>query len=114
MGLDSEAVVQEQVDAYNRRDIDSFVSFYSDHIEIFDFPGAPVLDGVEELRERYAARFRENPDLHAEIHRRIVNKDFVYDLETASGRQFGRRTVVAIYQVEDAVIRRVWFQRASA
>ena len=107
---EAERVVQEQVEAYNRRDLDGFLATYSPQVKLYDFPDELRTTGLDAMRERYGAFFERTPDLHAEITRRIVQGDYVIDHErvTAGGREM---TAVAIYQVEGGKITNVWFVR---
>jgi imidazolonepropionase-like amidohydrolase len=107
-----EAVVQLQLDLYNAHDIDGFVATYSPDIEIYDLPNGatPNLQGHAALRERYARVFEGAANLRCEINLRTVERDYVVDQEICrlgpTGEVF-RGT--AVYQVENGLIRRVWF-----
>ncbi|WP_231749262.1 nuclear transport factor 2 family protein [Tautonia plasticadhaerens] len=105
-----ERVVQEQLEAFNRRDLDGFLGTYSPQVKLYDFPDELRTSGLDAMRERYGAFFERTPDLHAEVTRRIVQGDYVIDHErvTAGGREM---TAVAIYQVEGGKITNVWFVR---
>lgn len=106
-----EEIVQEQLDAYNARDIEAFVRTYSPEVEIFQLPEQKILAGHAELRERYSRRF-ENPKLHADLVNRMVLGNFVIDFEHVSGIiEGGISQAIAIYEVADGVIRRVWFAK---
>lgn len=107
-----EAVVQQQVDAYNRHDEAAFVATYADDIELFDLGAEPrpKLSGKPALAALYAGLFaRAKP--RADIVSRAVTGTFVTDHERVTlgnGRSF---EAVAVYQVENGLIRRVWFAR---
>ncbi|WP_406695883.1 nuclear transport factor 2 family protein [Singulisphaera sp. Ch08] len=103
-----EQVVQNQVEAYNRHDIEAFLKTYSPKIKLYDFPDKESASGLEALRERYGKLFKREPDLKVRIVDRIVQGDRVIDQEEVSvgGRQF---KAVAIYQVNDGKITAVWF-----
>jgi hypothetical protein len=106
-----ETVVRRQVEAYNARDIEAFLSFYADDVVIRRLPSGEVAwDGKEAMRPRYAKRFSENPGLNCTITERIVHGDWVVDHELVTGVE-GRPRVraVAIYEVRDGLIRNVWF-----
>jgi imidazolonepropionase-like amidohydrolase len=107
-----ETVVRRQVDAYNARDIDAFLSFYADDVVIRSLPsGEVVWDGKEAMRAPYARRFSENPELNCTITERIVHGDWVVDHELVTGaRDRPRFRAVATYEVRDGLIRNVWFQ----
>jgi hypothetical protein len=104
-------VVQQQVDAYNERDIDRFVSLFSEDVEVGRFPeGGEVSRGRDKLRQRYAKLFEKSPDLHCRIVSRTVQGRFVIDRELVTGIRGGADVrAVAMYEVEDGEITRVWF-----
>ncbi|ULH14662.1 nuclear transport factor 2 family protein [Deinococcus sp. KNUC1210] len=107
----AEALVRGQLEAYNARDLETFVSFFDDDIEAFLMPGQLLYQGKDELRQRHAVRFQE-PDLYAELlHRRVIG-DFVIDQEAVT-RNFpegrGQFDVAATYQIENGNIRRMWY-----
>ncbi len=106
-----EAIVQKQLEAYNARDLKAFLATYADDAELFEQPSKLLARGTAQLRERYAARFAE-PNLHGVLVKRIVTGNFVIDQERVT-RTFpegtGVQEAVAIYEVQGALIRRVWF-----
>ena len=103
-----EALVQKQLDAYNAHDIDAFAATYAENVELFRLPVAePSSTGREALISGYGRLFKDvKPNCRALS--RIVEGNFVIDQEFC---QFGENTLraTAIYQVEDQLIRRVWF-----
>jgi hypothetical protein len=103
-----ESVVQEQVDAYNKRDIDAFMATYTDDVKLYNFPKNLTTDGPEEMRKGYTEFFTSTPDLHCEIKNRIVIGNKVIDEEevTANGNTF---SAVAIYEVQNGKITKVTF-----
>lgn len=107
---DPEAIVQAQLDAYNAKDIDAFLATYAEDAQIFEHPASLLASGSAQLRERYAARFKE-PNLHAVIVTRMVMGDIVIDHERVT-RSFpegpGLLDAVAIYEVRDGKIAKVW------
>jgi uncharacterized protein (TIGR02246 family) len=106
-----ERVVQEQVEAYNRHDLDSFLGFYSPDVKLYDFPGKEVSSGLESMRKTYGKLFADNPDLKVDIVKRIVQGDTVIDQEAVSVSSRRRFTAVAIYRVKEGKIAAVWFVR---
>lgn len=103
------AVVQSQVEAFNKGDADAFASFYADDVELFDLgsESKPSLSGRAALIARYRPML-EKYHPQATILTRIQSGDFVIDKERtdAGGRS---SEGVAIYQLENGKIRRVWF-----
>ena len=107
-------VVQRQVEAYNRRDIDAFVAAYHDEVQIFRLPStSPAMVGKAAMREFYATKRFNLPDLHAEIRQRIVLGNKVIDQEYVTGIGNQPLEVVAAYEVRDGLITTVWFLSPS-
>ena len=107
----AETVVQRQVEAYNARDIEAFLSFYADDVVVRRLPSGEVAwDGKEAMRPRYAKRFADNPELLCTVTQRIVHGDWIVDHELVTGVE-GRPRVRAVvtYEVRDGLIRNVWF-----
>ncbi|MFQ5629313.1 MAG: nuclear transport factor 2 family protein [bacterium] len=104
--------MQQQVNAYNARDLEAFLATYSSEIELYNQPDELILSGMEKMRERYQVRFDSSPALHAAITNRIALGNYVIDRERVSGLPNGAvLNAVAIYEVQDGLIRRVWFVR---
>ena len=105
-----EAIVQAQLEAYNARNIDAFVSTYADDVQLFEHPAKLLAVGLAQLRERYVERFKE-PNLNAVIAKRIVMGNTVIDHERIT-RTFpegpGKLEAVAIYEVRAGKIAKVW------
>lgn len=107
---DPEPIVEEQLKAYNNRDIDAFMATYNDDVKLYNFPKNLTTDGQEKMRKGYADFFNSTPDLHCEIKNRIVIGNKVIDEEkvTANGNTF---SAVAVYEVENGKISKVTFLR---
>jgi len=102
-------IVQEQLEAYNARDLERFAATYADDIRIFRMPATdPSIVGQAQLREVYAKRFA-SPNLHATVVNRIKIGDKVIDHERVAGIEAGPLEAVAVYQVIDGRIAKVWF-----
>lgn len=109
-----EAVVQRQLDAYNRRDIDEFIAVFADDAQGFELGASlPALSGASAIRERYTALFAASPKLHSALVARIAHARVVIDHERITGRNGddGILEMVAIYEVVDGKIRRFHFVR---
>lgn len=104
-------VVQAQLDAYNRKDIDALLDTYAPDAEQFTLHGDRIAQGHGQFRQRFLARFEE-PDLHAELVSRVVVGNFVTDSEVIV-RNFpdgvGMLEMLCIYEVVDGLIRRASF-----
>jgi hypothetical protein len=109
-----EAIVQRQVDAYNAHDLDLFVSFYSPSAAyVRQIDNSVLFEGRAAMREAYGALFENHPAVRVEIANRIVLGSFVIDLEHITGRSdIAEMRVVAIYEVVDRLIQKVWVLRS--
>ena len=103
-------IVQQQVNAYNARDLEAFIATYSPDIKLYTYPDKLENTGHEEMRKTYGELFKRAPKLHCEIINRIAQGNFVIDHERVTGLPNGRIiNAVAIYEVRDNLIQRVWF-----
>jgi hypothetical protein len=100
---DAEHPVQKQLDAYNARDIDAFMEWWSDDCEYYEFPARLLASGAAQIRERHVTRFKE-ANLFGKLIRRSVVDNLVVDQEVVT-RTFadgiGEVDVLAIYQIEN-------------
>jgi hypothetical protein len=107
--MDPVLIVEEQLQAYNARDLDRFAATYSQDIVIYRLPALePAIVGMAKLREVYAGRF-SSPNLHATIVKRIVLGNKVIDHERVVGIKDTPIEAVAVYEVEGGLIGKVWF-----
>jgi len=62
------------------------------------------------MRKSYEAYFQKTPNLHCELKNRIIQGNTVIDKEyiTGTGKPF---EAIAIYQIENNKIKRVYFVR---
>jgi len=105
-----EDIAQIQLNAYNAKDLESFLAVYSNDIEIYDFPDKPVSKGIDKMREIYQPFFDSAPDLHCKLVNRIVNGNYVIDMEYITGnpRKF-EIYATAIYEIDGGLIKKIWF-----
>ncbi len=108
--ISTEDVVAKQLEAYNARNIDQFVTFFADDIEILNYPGRLTIKGKEALRNTYKGLFTRATDLNCIIKNRIVVGNKVIDEEVVS---VGNTTftAVAVYEIENDLIKKVTFIR---
>jgi uncharacterized protein (TIGR02246 family) len=110
--MNAAALVQRQLDAYNARDLDSFVACYAENCVLAALNGAVAGSGRQALRDRYAKTFAENPDNQATLLGRIHLGNIVVDHEDVTrGPGKERFQVLAIYTVKDGKIARVDFAK---
>lgn len=104
-----EAIVQRQVDAYNARDLASFIAVYSDTIKVFRPPATqPSIEGRAAFAEFYATQRFNRPGLHAQIVNRMIFGNKVIDHERISGVREQPFEVAVVYAIVDGMIATVW------
>jgi uncharacterized protein (TIGR02246 family) len=109
-----EAVVQDQVEAYNARDAERFAALFAEDAVVARHPsGEVVAAGREAIRSTYAKLFEESPALHCRVLARTVEGRFVIDQELVTGRRGKAIRAVAIYEVASGLIRRVWLLKGD-
>ena len=100
---EAEAVVQAQIKAYNSHDLESFLAFYAEAVQIYDGNAVLLRDGREALREEYTKRFART-ELNVELLGRLTVGEWVYDKEIVTGVK--ERPVVSMtaYRVRNGLI----------
>ncbi|NBF05138.1 steroid delta-isomerase [Pseudomonas sp. Fl5BN2] len=102
-----EAVVEEQLQAYNCKDVQAWLATYALDARQYEHPATLLATGHEEIRSRAVLRFQE-PNLHARLIQRSVMGNVVIDHELIS-RTFadgtGTLETVAIYEVQAGKIK---------
>jgi hypothetical protein len=112
--MSPEQLAQEQLDAYNARDLARFVACYADDIRLYRPPAAePFLAGKAALAAHYAANRFNNEALHAELRGRLVVGNKVFDHERIHGVRPEPFEVVAAYEVRDGLIAAGFFFDAT-
>ena len=102
-------LVQRQLDAYNERNIESFLELYDNNVEAYLYPTNKIaFKGKEAMKKIYSKIFKETPNLHCELINRITQGNKVIDKERV---QFGNDIieVVAIYFIEKNKITKIHF-----
>jgi hypothetical protein len=102
-------VVQQQVDAYNARNINAFADTYADSAKFYNFPDKYLGEGKDFIRKRYTALFLNYPNLHCDIKERIVQGNTIIDKENITITDKRQFEAVAIYQVVNGKIVKVFF-----
>ncbi|WP_101447895.1 nuclear transport factor 2 family protein [Aquimarina sp. MAR_2010_214] len=106
-------MVQDQLEAYNNRNLSDFLSFYAADIKIYNFHDSePFIDNSSKLKEVYQDIFENSPKLSATIVDRMVFDNKVIDREQVVGRKgVDFNEVIVIYEIENDLISKVHFIR---
>lgn len=101
-------LVEGQLKAYNAHDLETFCTYFSDDVEVYDGRTQEQLfKGMEAFKTRYQKTL-SNPDLHCHLLKRIEQDDIIIDHEEVSG--WGDlKYAIAIYQIADGRIQKVTF-----
>jgi hypothetical protein len=102
-------VVQENLDFYNQRNLEGFMSSFSDSIVLYNFgKSEPIAEGKEAIRNLYKGLFDASPKLHSTILHRSIIGNKVIDHESIVGRKGSDVPIelVMIYEVSvDEIVR---------
>ena len=105
-------IAQGQLDAYNKQDLENFLSWFSEDVEVYNFPSELVYRGKLEMRKRYFEAWKQNPNQKAKLTNRIHVGNTVMDKEHVTGRSNNIDLfVIAIYKIENETIKQVYFVR---
>lgn len=77
----AEQLAQQQLDAYNKRDIEAFLAPYADSVAVYMYPNQLMYKGKETMRQQYAGMFANTPDLFCKLQNRMVLANTVIDHE---------------------------------
>jgi hypothetical protein len=111
--MSAQLIVQRQMEAYNRRDVDEFCSYFAaDAVTRLYENDEQLAVGSEEIRALYAQRFAENPRLQLTVQARMTLDNVVIDRELISGFDGGVTIeALAIFEIRNGLIQRASFVR---
>jgi len=114
--MTAEQIVQANLDAYNKGDIDTFMSSFSEDITMHNFDdGKITAQGLDSVRAIYEPYFKASPNLHSTILKRTVFGNTIIDHESITGR-YGKNDVlelVLIYEVNANKINKITVLRKT-
>jgi hypothetical protein len=104
-----EEIIQENLDFYNQRNLDGFMSSFTDTIALYTFGKTDaVAKGKEAIRNLYKGLFDASPKLYSTILHRTVMGNKVIDHESITGRKGSDVPIelVLVYEVSgDKIVR---------
>jgi hypothetical protein len=107
-------LVQLQLEAYNQRDLETFLSVFSETIQVFRMPALePSISGKVQLAEFYATQRFNRPDLRAELVNRIAFGNKVIDHERIYGVLEEPFEIAVVYEIVDGLIQTMWAYSAE-
>ena len=105
-----EQVVQKQLETYNKRDINGFMSLIDDNVTFYDYSNGNItMSGAFACKEFYSNLFEASPNLHSTILQRTIFGNKIIDYERISGRNGNKDMVelILIYEVNKEKIIKV-------
>lgn len=105
----STQVVQDQLIAYNNKDINAFIALFSEDVSIYNFGDyTPLAIGKKAIRDVYRNLFESSPNLHSQVINRSVLGNKVLDYEIITGRENNDEVlkIIAIYEIENKLIKK--------
>lgn len=106
------ALAQEQLDGYNKRDIEAFLKPYSENVKVYTFPDQLLYEGKVKMREEYTQMFNQLPDLNCKLVNRIVLNNKVIDHEEVVFMKSQPAIfAIAVYTITDGKISEVRFMQ---
>lgn len=110
--MNSITIVQGQLDAYNNQNLELFLTFFAENIEVFNFPNQLIYKGIHNMHDYYKSAWELNPNQKAIVKERMCLDNTVIDKEFITGRANGIEiNVIAIYIIENNIIVKVFFIR---
>lgn len=103
-------VVQLNLDAYNQRNIEGFMAWIDDKVQVVNFQDQKItLTGKDNCKAFYQTLFEQSPQLHSTILSRMVLGNKVIDHERIVGRNGAAAPVelILIYEVEHNKITKI-------
>jgi imidazolonepropionase-like amidohydrolase len=107
----AEELVQIQLNAYNSKSLEAFLSVYSQEVEVYNFPAELQFKGIDKMREVYTEFFKKSGELHCKLLNRNIQGNHVIDSESITTGIPGREHFLgtAIYEISDGLIKKIWF-----
>ncbi len=103
-----EMLAQQQLNAYNAHNLEAFLEPYSEDVEVYEFPAKLMYKGKSEMRKQYDFLNRGGK-LYCRLLNRVVQGNIVIDHEEILGVPGSPHYGIAIYEVENGKIKKVYF-----
>ena len=115
MSVEAEArrVADAQLVAYNAQDMEAYLALFHADAVLINLPDQTVVaEGLGAIREMYTARFA-TPGLRCDVHHRSEIGNIAIDRETVHTDGNAPVDILAMYEVVDRKIKRIFFIRGG-
>ena len=110
---DARAVADAQLVAYNAQDMGAYLALFHADAVLINLPDQHVVaEGLDAIRAMYTARFA-TPGLRCVVHHRSEIGNIAIDRETVYTDGSAPVDILAMYEVVDSKIKRVFFVRGG-
>ena len=107
------AVADAQLVAYNAQDVEAYLALFHADAVLINLPDQHVVaEGLEAIREMYTARFK-TPGLRSDVLERTEVGNIAVDREVIHTDGNAPVDILAMYEVIDSKIKRVFFVRGG-
>ncbi|NBC66957.1 MAG: hypothetical protein GVY07_15040 [Bacteroidetes bacterium] len=109
---DNEKILRDYFEVYNQHDIEQVLELVSNEVRIYSVSSDTVtvdIDGKEKLRNWLSDYFRDLPNVTSEISQLNVVGGRISFKETAYWGKSGEQSSLAVYEMKDGRINRVWY-----
>ncbi|MEM6686420.1 MAG: nuclear transport factor 2 family protein [Bacteroidota bacterium] len=107
---DIKIIGQQQMEAYNSRNIEAYAALFSDDVKVYDFPQKLRYEGKDKLIARYGKFFKDTPELYSFIEKRIFTDNKIIDQEKVIYKKGGTpKEFVVMYVVKNNLIAEVYY-----
>ena len=103
-------IIDDQMLAFNNRDIKNMMPLYSDEIKVFNFPDNTItINGINECKKMFITLFDNSPKLYAEIINTITfdNKVIVHEYIYGRNGSDVKTEQIVIFEVNNQKITRM-------
>lgn len=105
-------LAEEQLIAYNNRDIEAFLKPYSEDVKVYGYPNTLLYEGKAKMRAAYTDWFKNTTDLHCKLVSRMVLGNTVIDQEEVTvDKNKPKFNAIAVYTITNDKITEVRFIR---
>ena len=106
-------VADAQLAAYNAQDMEAYLALFHEDAVLVNLPSQEVVaKGLAAIREMYIGRFA-TPGLRCEVHHRSEIGSIAIDRETVHTDGNPPVDILAMYEVTDGKIARIFFIRGG-
>lgn len=106
-------IANVQIEAYNACDLEAYCVLFHEDAVLINLPGQEVIaSGMEEIRSMYTARF-QTPGLRSDVLERTEIGNIAVDREVIYTDGNAPVDILAMYEVIDSKIKRVFFVRGG-